>query len=204
MQQFESNHPGGASILQATGKSVELFWQRSEPHTRKGVSETLKGLRIGNLSHEDFDRIQNAKENNSAALRKLFFIEETPEGDVSLSLADLKTRFKQHKLTSTIRCATPRAAGATSEKTATLAPAEWAGVLLADVRFEALDTDKQGRAFGASIPVTTALDREVGVLLAYEMDGACIPKEHGFPLRVVVPGATGARNVKFVHRIVLM
>ncbi|KAI9979657.1 hypothetical protein PInf_028192 [Phytophthora infestans] len=117
----------------------------------------------------------------------------------------------------------PGAAGATSEKTATLAPAEWTGVLLADVldsvgaelmstndtgigqvRFEALDTDKPGRAFGASIPVTTALDREVGVLLAYEMDGACIPKEHGFPLRVVVPGATGARNVKFVHRIVLM
>lgn len=140
--------------------------------------------------------------------------------ETSLSLAELKTRFKLHSVTTTIRCATSRATAGSGDKQSTTTvrvPAEWTGVLLADVlayvgtaaayieqvRFEALDTDAKGKAFGASIPATTALDREVGVLLAFEMNGAPIPKEHGFPLRVVVPGTTGARNIKFVHRIIL-
>ncbi|KAF1773305.1 Eukaryotic molybdopterin oxidoreductase [Phytophthora cactorum] len=237
VKEFAAIHRGGTKVLQAAGNSMELFWQQSGLHTRSGPSETLEGLRIGNLRQEDFDRMQDVKEKLSTALQKFFFVEgvSAPEvdsdafelkisgvsergGEAALSLADLKTRFKQHQVTTTIRCATPRAADASSVQAVTQTPAEWTGVLLADVasvgvtstedivevRFEALDADKQGRPFGASFPATTALDREVGVLLAYEMDGACIPKEHGFLLRVVVPGSTGARNVKFVHRIVVV
>ncbi|KAK1929612.1 putative sulfite oxidase [Phytophthora citrophthora] len=231
---FARDHPGGTKILQATGKSVEIFWQQSEPHSRAEVPETLEELRVGNLTLEDYDKMQDVKSNQdigSAALQRFFFIEgtlSTPDVDlntfqlticddseVSLSLVDLKTLFKQQTVTTAIRCSTPRGDGG---KTVTRVPAEWTGVLLADVlaivgiateegighvRFEALDVDKQGRKFGASIPAATALDREVGVLLAYEMNGAPIPKEHGFPLRVIVPGTTGARNVKFVHRIII-
>jgi sulfite oxidase len=242
---FAGDHPGGSKILQATGKSVELFWQQSEPHNRAGAPETLEEMRVGNLSQRDFDWMEEVKSkalssadwSRNEALRKLFFLEGAtpsppPEVDVqtfalkvaavdgqeaSLSLEALKARFKQHQVTTTIRCATPQAGGKGVSIARVRVPAEWSGVLLADViestggntagveqvRFEALDTDAQGRPFGAAIPVTTALDRGVGVLLAYEMDGAPIPKEHGFPLRVVVPGKTGARNVKFVHRIIL-
>lgn len=41
------------------------------------------------------------------------------------------------------------------------------------------------------------------VLLAYEMNGRPLPIDHGFPLRVLVPGAVGARSVKWLKRIIL-
>ena len=36
------------------------------------------------------------------------------------------------------------------------------------------------------------------VILAYEMNGEAIPRDHGFPIRVIVPGVVGARNVKWL------
>jgi len=53
--------------------------------------------------------------------------------------------------------------------------------------------------FGASIPLTKALGREV--LLAFEMNGQPLTPEHGFPLRMVVPGYIGARSVKWLTGI---
>ena len=40
------------------------------------------------------------------------------------------------------------------------------------------------------------------VLLAYEMNGKPIPVDHGFPVRVIAPGIVGARNVKWLGRII--
>ena len=42
------------------------------------------------------------------------------------------------------------------------------------------------------------------VLLAYEMNGAPLPPQHGFPLRLVVPGWYGMTNVKWLARIELV
>jgi DMSO/TMAO reductase YedYZ molybdopterin-dependent catalytic subunit len=42
------------------------------------------------------------------------------------------------------------------------------------------------------------------VLLAYEMNGAPLPPQHGFPLRLVVPGWYGMTNVKWLERIELV
>jgi DMSO/TMAO reductase YedYZ molybdopterin-dependent catalytic subunit len=39
------------------------------------------------------------------------------------------------------------------------------------------------------------------VLLAYEMNGVPLPPQHGFPLRLVVPGWYGMTNVKWLARI---
>jgi DMSO/TMAO reductase YedYZ molybdopterin-dependent catalytic subunit len=39
------------------------------------------------------------------------------------------------------------------------------------------------------------------VLLAYDMNGAPLPPQHGFPLRVVVPGWYGMTSVKWLARI---
>ena len=41
------------------------------------------------------------------------------------------------------------------------------------------------------------------VLLAYELNGAPLPAEHGFPLRLVVPGYYGTNSVKWLWRLQL-
>lgn len=42
------------------------------------------------------------------------------------------------------------------------------------------------------------------MILAYEMNGEPIPRDHGFPVRVVVPGVTGARNVKWLSKVAVI
>lgn len=42
-----------------------------------------------------------------------------------------------------------------------------------------------------------------GVLLAYELNGAPLSAEHGFPLRLVVPGYYGTNSVKWLWRLQL-
>lgn len=53
--------------------------------------------------------------------------------------------------------------------------------------------------YGRSLTVADALDGDV--LLAYEMNGAPLPPQHGFPLRLVVPGWFGMASVKWLARI---
>jgi DMSO/TMAO reductase YedYZ molybdopterin-dependent catalytic subunit len=42
------------------------------------------------------------------------------------------------------------------------------------------------------------------VLLAYEMDGKPLPREHGAPVRLVMPEMYGYKSVKWVSRIELV
>jgi DMSO/TMAO reductase YedYZ molybdopterin-dependent catalytic subunit len=48
------------------------------------------------------------------------------------------------------------------------------------------------------LPVAKALD---DALLAYEMNGVPLPPDHGFPLRLVVPGWVGISSIKWVGQI---
>lgn len=45
---------------------------------------------------------------------------------------------------------------------------------------------------------------EPTTLVAYQMNGEMIPQRHGFPVRVIVPGLFGEKNVKWVTRIELV
>jgi len=53
-----------------------------------------------------------------------------------------------------------------------------------------------------SIPLDVALRPDT--LLAYEMNGEQLPKEHGFPARLLIPGIYGMKNVKWITRIELV
>ena len=48
------------------------------------------------------------------------------------------------------------------------------------------------------LPVAKAMH---DVLLAYEMNGELLPPDHGFPLRMVVPGWLGAASIKWLGAI---
>ncbi|MFE6855926.1 sulfite oxidase [Streptomyces sp. NPDC057674] len=54
-----------------------------------------------------------------------------------------------------------------------------------------------------SLPLTTAADPARDVLVAYAMNGAPLPPQHGSPLRLVVPGWYGMAHVKWLREITL-
>ena len=68
---------------------------------------------------------------------------------------------------------------------------------------EGSDEGPDGVGTGSSIPLSRALDRSAGVMLAFEMNGEPIPRDHGFPLRFLIPGTVGARNIKWLRKLEL-
>ena len=50
--------------------------------------------------------------------------------------------------------------------------------------------------FTTALPMEVAMDPET--LLVYEMNGQVLPREHGYPARVLVPGRYGMKNAKWV------
>ncbi len=91
--------------------------------------------------------------------------------------------------------------------------ARWRGVSLAEllddaglrpeateILFTGIDRGIEGgeeQAFQRSL----ALDDCRDAVLAYELNGVPLPPQHGFPLRLVVPGWYGMANVKWLARI---
>ncbi|MHB8469572.1 MAG: sulfite oxidase [Gaiellaceae bacterium] len=94
----------------------------------------------------------------------------------------------------------------------------WAGVRLADlldragvepdateVLFTGLDRGiENGEQQSFQRSLTLADARRSDVLLAYELNGVPLPPQHGFPLRLLVPGWYGMTNVKWLTRITLL
>jgi DMSO/TMAO reductase YedYZ molybdopterin-dependent catalytic subunit len=96
--------------------------------------------------------------------------------------------------------------------------AEWTGTPLAPLLREAgLDPDavevvftgadrgiERGveQTYQRSLPLAEALRADA--LLAYEMNGQALPVQHGFPLRLVIPGWYGMAQVKWIERITVV
>jgi sulfane dehydrogenase subunit SoxC len=55
------------------------------------------------------------------------------------------------------------------------------------------------QVYQRSLPLAEALRDDV--LLAYQVNGQPLPPQHGFPLRLIVPGWYGMTNVKWLSRI---
>ena len=92
--------------------------------------------------------------------------------------------------------------------------AEWTGVALRDVLLAAgmtaeavsvllvgLDSEAPEGGFRRVLPVRKALHPDT--LLAYGMNGEDLPRDHGYPLRAVVPGWVGSSSIKWLGRIVV-
>jgi DMSO/TMAO reductase YedYZ molybdopterin-dependent catalytic subunit len=93
--------------------------------------------------------------------------------------------------------------------------AEWTGTPLrsllaeAGVEPDAVDAVFTGADHGVergveqdyqwSLPVGVAARTDPEVLVAYAMNGAPLPPQHGYPLRLVVPGWYGMAHVKWLR-----
>jgi sulfite oxidase len=150
--------------------------------------------------------------------------------DIQLTLEDLKTKFPHYSVTTTMQCAGNRRSEMNAVKpvkgidwaSGAIGTAVWTGIRLRDVlqyagldvdncindpktkfiQFDGFDEDKMSDMhYGASIPIEKAVDLSGDVILAFEMNGKEIPRDHGYPIRAIVPGYVGARNVKWLKKI---
>ncbi|XP_076631831.1 sulfite oxidase [Colletes latitarsis] len=149
-------------------------------------------------------------------------VEETTQK--TFSFEDIK-KYPKYTITSAVMCGGNRRSEMAQEKqlkglswgVGAVGNATWTGARLCDilkdleinendynhVQFEAYDLDPSGSPYGASIPISKAMDPRADVILAYEMNGQPIPRDHGFPIRVIVPGVVGARNVKWLGKMII-
>ena len=152
----------------------------------------------------------------------------TVEGDavdraIVLSFDEL-LRLPQRTLTSYLECAgnhrvmfdllQGRAAKGTQWGRGAIGSAEWTGTSLADVLSLAgitddavsallvgLDPESPEGGFRRVMPVEKAMHPDT--LLAHRMNGEPLPRDHGFPLRAIVPGWVGSSQIKWLGRIVV-
>ncbi|XP_072758239.1 sulfite oxidase, mitochondrial isoform X2 [Anoplolepis gracilipes] len=155
---------------------------------------------------------------------KDYQLELAIEGEIKKTL-DFETikKYDKHTITAAIMCGGNRRSEMSEVKklkgiswnVGAVGNATWTGVRLYDVlkdlginedafnhvQFEGYDLDPSGTPYGASIPITKAMDPRGDVILAYEMNGKLLSRDHGFPIRLIVPGVVGARNVKWLSKI---
>jgi len=144
------------------------------------------------------------------------------ENPLTLTLDDLRSRFKPVKLKLQVECGgngrasfNPPAKG-NQWTVGAVGNAEWTGVRYADVLKAAglkksavytghygsdlhLSGDPTKVPISRGVPIAKAL--EPHSLIAYEMNGEPIPRYHGFPVRTVCPGWPGSTSHKWLNRI---
>merc|ERR1719409_2576617 len=100
-------------------------------------------------------------------------------------------------------------------KNGSISTARWSGCYLAQV-LKAIGIDENAEDKGymfltmygiedyhVSVPMHKIWQRNGDCMLAWKMNGDTIPRDHGYPLRVIIPGYVGARSVKWIDRIVV-
>jgi DMSO/TMAO reductase YedYZ molybdopterin-dependent catalytic subunit len=88
-----------------------------------------------------------------------------------------------------------------------LGNATWRGISLKKLLQEAGVDEETARdvifrgidGYDDSIPFKRAMQDDV--MIAFLMNGEKLPKEHGFPIRLIVPGLYGIKNVKWIVEI---
>ena len=146
-----------------------------------------------------------------------------------LSAADLRNNYAQNDVTCVLQCAgNRRHSMAVLMKEVpgidwgdgAIMNCTWRGVWLRDILSDAGLDVKQGQEahvafscyatkvekvdwYGASIDLKRAMSKDADVLVALEMNGKALPRNHGYPVRIIIPGVAGCRSVKWLDRITI-
>ncbi len=149
-----------------------------------------------------------------------FEVDGLVDRPASMSLDDLRSRFETVTLPAVLQCSgngrayfKPTIAGVGWDRGA-VGNAEWTGVRLIDLLNQAgikpdaahvqlhgadLPPNPKTPAFFRSIPLARALDPST--IVATHMNGEPLPRLHGGPLRLIVPGWAGNHWIKWLRKV---
>src|SRR5688572_27644756 len=144
--------------------------------------------------------------------------------ELEFSMDELYKSFQGVTIQGMLECAgsgraayAPRASGTPWLETGGMGCPRWSGVRLRDVlaaagvKSNAAHVAGQGGDPGMvasaapvirSIPMAKAM--EPNTLLAWAMNGEPLPRVHGYPLRLVVPGWVGSASTKWLHTLTVL
>ncbi|CAO2834706.1 unnamed protein product [Amaranthus hypochondriacus] len=146
-----------------------------------------------------------------------------------ISMDQLVNEFKSREFPVTLVCAGNRRKEQNMVKqsigfnwgAAAISTSVWRGVLLRDVlkRCGIMTANKGalnvcfegaedlpgggGSKYGTSIKREFAMDPARDIILAYMQNGEKLSPDHGFPVRMIIPGFIGGRMVKWLKRIIV-
>lgn len=205
-QELKQKYPG-LQILSASPPNAET--QRRDSYTSFTTAPDVSYIR----SHYDSPRLDETEHTISLTGR----VDEERE----LSIPTLKTDFSPVTVAHTMQCSgngrayfEPATAG--SQWTfGAMGTAFYTGVPVSEVldRYGAAmsdemylsvmgaDAPEDEDVFARSIPLSKI---KKDCILAYRRNGEPLPTEHGFPIRLIVPGWYGCNSVKWVGRMHVM
>ena len=183
--------------------------------------ENMRGLITPNRSF--FVRNNSVSLDLDAADWRLSVAGNAVANPVQLSYEEIQ-RLPTRTMTAYLECAgnhramfdivKGRRAAGTQWMTGAVGNGEWVGASLADVLTLAgirpdavsvlaigLDAESPERGFRYALPVDKAMHPDT--LLAYGLNGEPLPKDHGYPVRVLAPGWVGSASIKWLGRIVV-
>jgi len=144
--------------------------------------------------------------------------------EVTFSIEELRKNFPQVRTQAMLECAgsgrtgfNPRPSGTPWPMTGGMGCPVWNGVRLSDllqaagVKANGAFVAGQGGDFGViatvapvirSVPMAKAMEQHTLVVLG--MNDGPLPKVHGYPLRLLVPGWAGSASTKWLHTLTVL
>ena len=167
-----------------------------------GLEKTIEGISPFRTPNDDFYRIDTALTVPSIDPHGWrLTIDGDVENKMSLSLADLQ-KYEVIERDITMTCVSNEVGGEY------IGSARWLGVRVSDVLADAGIKDGVDQIFSEDVDGMTistpvaALTDDREALLAFGMNGDQLPRQHGFPVRLVTPGLYGfVGSTKWVTKL---